>query len=84
MLKSGDYITIRNSHQLIKRGLNCLSGKTGIVSSLMISKGQLLGAYVEVTLNGRRKKYFIPTESIEGPEFINKLRSLALLKSTIL
>lgn len=84
MLKVGDQITIRYSKKLAQDGNNLLTNRIGIVSSLRMSGGNLIGVYADVKVMRRTRNYYIPLASIEGPEDINRIRTLSILKSTIL
>lgn len=84
MLKVGDEITIRYSKKLAQDGNNFLTNRTGIVSALRIFNGNLVGVYADVKVMRRIRNYYIPLASIEGPEDINRIRTLSILKSTIL
>lgn len=84
MIKIGDKITIRNSKNLARKGLNSLVNKTGIVTRILNSQGRLLGVYADVKVMRRLKNYYIPIESIEGPDAINRVRTLSIIKATIL
>lgn len=84
MLKPGDEITIRFSKQLANEGHAFLDNRIGVVSGLKMSKGKLVGVYADVKVMRRKRNYFIPLASIEGPKDINKIRTLSILKSTIL
>ena len=84
MIKIGDKITIRNSKILAQNELNSLVNKTGVVTKILNSQGRLLGVYADVKVMRRVRNYYIPVESIEGPDSINRVRSLSILKSTIL
>lgn len=84
MLKVGDKITIRYSKKLAQEGNNLLTNRIGIVSSLRMSNGNLIGVYADVKVMRRMRNYYIPLASIEGPEDINRIRTLSILKSTIL
>lgn len=84
MLKVGDTITIRYSKKLAQDGNSLLVNRTGVVSSLKISGGNLVGVYANVKVMKRIRNYYIPISSIEGPEDVNRIRTLSILKSTIL
>ena len=84
MIKIGDKVTIRNSKELARKELNVLVNKTGVVTKVLISQGRILGVYADVKVMRRVRNYYIPVESIEGPDSINRVRSLSILKSTIL
>jgi hypothetical protein len=84
MLKSGDEITVRYSQQLVKAGNNTLVNRTGIVSDLVMSDGVVIGVKANVRVVKRNRNYFIPIDSIDGIEDVNKIRTLSILKSTIL
>ena len=84
MLKIGDKITIRHSIQLAKKGNSMLVNKSGVVTKVICSNGKLLGAFADIKVMRRVKNYYIPSESIEGPESINRVRTLSILKTTVL
>lgn len=84
VLKTGDEITIRYSKKLAQNGNNMLTNKTGIVTRVLMAGGNMVGAYVDVKVMRRIRNYYIPISSIEGPEEINKIRTLSILKSTVL
>lgn len=84
MLKVGDKITIRYSKKLAQDGNNLLTNRTGVVSALKMSSGHLTGVYADVKVMKRMRNYYIPLASIEGPKDINRIRTLSILKSTIL
>lgn len=84
MLKVGDAITIRYSKKLASDGNNLLTNRVGIVTSLKMSGGKLVGVYADVKVMRRTRNYYIPLASIEGPEEVNRIRTLSLLKSTTL
>lgn len=83
-LMIGDKITIRYSKQLVDNGNNLLTNRTGIVTKLLRIGGGIVGAYVDVKVMRRMRNYYIPVCSIEGPEEIDRTRTLSILKSTIL
>lgn len=84
MIKVGDQINIRYSKKLAQDGNNLLTNRIGIVSSLRITGGKLVGVYADVKVMRRVRNYYIPLASIEGSEDINRIRTLSILKSTIL
>lgn len=83
-LKVGDEITIRYSKKLEQNGNSLLTNRTGIVTRILVVGGNLLGAYVNVLVMRRIRNFYVPISSIEGPEAINKMRTLSILKSTLL
>lgn len=83
-LKVGDKVTIRYSKKLEQNGNSLLTNRTGIVTRILFTAGNLTGAYVDVKVMRRIRNYYIPISSIEGPDLINKMRTLSILKSTIL
>lgn len=83
-LKIGDEITIRYSKKLVQNGNNTLTNKKGIVTRILATGGNMVGAYVDVKVMRRMRNYYIPISSIEGPDEINKIRTLSILKSTVL
>lgn len=84
MLRVGDKITIRPSHQLSMEGNEALVNKTGTITKLVDNNDAIYGAYVDVKIMRRVKNCFIPIKSIEGPEHVNKVRVNSILKATIL
>ena len=84
MLKIGDKITIRSSKNLARNGLNILVNKTGTITRILNSQGRLLGVYADVKVMRKIRNYYVPIESIEGPDSINRIRTLSILKSTVL
>lgn len=83
-LKVGDRVTIRYSKKLEQNGNSLLTNRTGIVTRILFTGGNLTGAYVDVKIMRRVRNYYIPISSIEGPDLINKMRTLSILKSTVL
>ena len=83
-LKVGDRVTIRYSKKLEQNGNSLLTNRTGIVTRILFTGGNLTGAYVDVNVMRRVRNYYIPISSIEGPYLINKKRTLSILKSTVL
>lgn len=83
-LKVGDRVTIRYSKKLEQNGNSLLTNRTGIVTRILFTGGNLTGAYVDVKVMRRVRNYHIPISSIEGPDLINKMRTLSILKSTVL
>jgi len=84
MLRVGDKITIRPSHQLSLAGRETLAGKSGTITKLVDGNDALGGAYVDVKIMRKVKNVFIPIRSIEGPEHVNKVRINSILKATVL
>lgn len=83
-LKVGDRVTIRYSKKLEQNSNSLLTNRTGIVTRILFTGGNLTGAYVDVKVMRRVRNYYIPISSIEGPDLINKMRTLSILKSTVL
>lgn len=83
-LAIGDKITIRQSKQLSKSGGDMLVNKTGVVTRLLKIGKNLIGVYADIKVMRRIKNYYIPACSIKGPGEVNKIRTLSILKSTIL
>lgn len=83
-LKVGDRVTIRYSKKLEQNGNSLLTNRTGIVTRILFTGENLTGAYVDVKVMRRVRNYYIPISSIEGPDLINKMRTLSILKSTVL
>lgn len=83
-LKVGDQITIRYSKKLEQNGNSLLTNRTGTVTRILFTGGNLTGVYVDVKVMRRIRNFYIPISSVEGPDIINKMRTLSILKSTIL
>ncbi len=83
-LNVGDEVTIRYSKKLEQNGNGLLANRTGKVTRVLFTGGNLTGAYVDVKVMRRIRNYYIPISSIEGPDKINQMRTLSILKSTIL
>ena len=80
-LKIGDEITIRYSKRLEQSGNSLLTNRTGVVTRVLTSGGNLTGAYVDVKVMRRIRNYYIPASSIEGSDIVNKTKTLSILKS---
>ncbi len=83
-LKVGDQITIRYSKKLEQNGNSLLTNRTGTITRILFTGGNLTGVYVDVKVMRRIRNFYIPISSVEGPDIINKMRTLSILKSTIL
>ena len=83
-LKVGDQITIRYSKKLEQNGNSILTNRTGTITRVLFTGGNLTGVYADVTVMRRIRNFYIPISSVEGPDIINKMRTLSILKSTIL
>ena len=83
-LKVGDQITIRYSKKLEQNGNSLLTNRTGTITRILFTGGNLIGVYVDVKVMRRIRNFYIPISSVEGPDIINKMRTLSILKSTIL
>lgn len=83
-LKVGDTITIRYSKKLDQNGNNLLVNRTGVVTRILTSNGEVVGVYADVLVMRRARNFYIPVCSIDGSEEINRMRNLSILKSTIL
>lgn len=84
MLRKGNKITVRYSDQLAQAGNKNLVGKTGIITKVMLGKGILGGVYADVKVFRKTKNFYIPQQSVESSEDINKARVSSLLKNTVL
>ena len=81
-LKVGDQITIRYSRKLEQNGNSLLTNRTGTITRILFTGGNLTGVYVDVKVMRRIRNFYIPISSVEGPDIINKMRTLSILKST--
>lgn len=83
-LKPGDQITIRYSRKLEQNGNNLLINRIGEITRVVKINGHITGAYVDIRVMRRVRNYYIPINSIEGPDEINKIRNMGMLKSIVL
>lgn len=81
MLIVGEQVKIRYSHRLDRLGLKNLVNRKAIVRSVVHSGDSISGAYVDVRLSKVLKRRFVPIESIENAEAVDKLRTLTFLKT---
>lgn len=81
-LKVGDQITIRYSKKLEQNSNSLLTNRTGTITRILFTGGNLTGVYVDVKVMRRIRNFYIPISSVEGPDIINKMRTLSILKST--
>lgn len=84
MLKIGDKITIRFSKKLAQNGNTLLVNRIGVITRILTNAGEIVGVYADVEVMRKLRNYYIPINSIEGVDEINKLRTLSILKSTFL
>lgn len=84
MIAPGDKITVRYSKKLAQSRNLLLVGRLGIVTRVIANGEKLSGVYADVKVMKRLRSYYIPGDSIEGVDEINQLRTLSILKSTIL
>lgn len=85
MLRTGDIVKIIYSKQLLFLDLCELVSREAIVSHIVKKDGKVKGAYV-IPQSGRLKDedWFIPIQSIESVDKIDKLRTLVIMKQTTL
>lgn len=84
MLKVGDTITVRYSKKLAQNGNSLLVNRTGKVTRVLTSNGEVVGVRADVTVMRKTRNFYIPVSSIDGSDEINRMMSLNILKSTIL
>lgn len=83
-LNIGDKVTVIYSKELEKAGQTVLVSRSGHVTDIVEDCGVIKGAYIDIMVMRRIRNYFVPINSIDGSEDINKIRTLDILKSTIL
>lgn len=83
-LKAGDKITVRYSKRLERNGNAFLANRSGVVTRVVMSGGRIAGVFADIKMVKRARNYYIPICSVDGSDDINRLRTLGILKSTIL
>lgn len=83
-LNKGDKVTVIYSKELERAAQTVLVGRLGHVTGIVEDCGVIKGAYIDIMVMRRIRNYFVPINSIDGSEDINKIRTLDILKSTIL
>lgn len=83
MIKVGDQIAIRHSSKLTGKSA-VLANRTGVVTKVIMSDNEFVGVRVDVRIMRIKKNYFVPAASIDDSYDVNRMRTLSLLKSTIL
>lgn len=86
MIQQGEIVEIKYSKALLELGLCELVTRKAQVTKIVYNKrNKEKGAYV-IPKTGRLKdeEWYIPIQSIESRESINKLRNKGILKSMIL
>ena len=84
MIKAGDKITVKYSRHLSQTGCTVLANRVGVVTQVVEHNGQLQGVYADVFVMKRTRNYYIPLDSIDGPECVNRIQSINLLKNIII
>lgn len=83
MLNEGDQIKIRYSRKLAQIGNGNLVNRKAIVKRVVHTGNSISGAIVDVKMSRTLKSKLVPIESIEGAEAVDKMRTLGLLKTSI-
>lgn len=83
-MRIGETITIRYSKKLAKNGHSILANRTGKVTRIVVSGGNITGVNVDVEIQKRTRNYFIPTCAVEGLSSLDEIKNLQILHSAIL
>ena len=84
MLKEGESVVIRSTKDLNTMRLNKLNRKRGVVDKVVYSDGRPIAAYVLFKRHKTVNKVLIPISSLEGVSTVNRIRTLNILKYTII
>ncbi len=84
MLKEGESVVIRSTKDLNTMRLDKLNRKRGVVDKVVYSDGRPIAAYVLLKRHKTVNKVLIPISSLEGVSTVNRIRTLNILKYTII
>lgn len=85
-MKPGDFVKIKYSSKLLQLGLCELVNRFGQVTKIVRDKhDRVAGAFI-IPNTGRLKndEWYIPVQSIESVETLNRIRNKGILKQTVL
>ena len=82
MIKEGEEAKIIYSRELADMRLICLVGQRGVITKCVIS-GRMPGAYIQIEVGKNKgEEWYIPLKSIQTASDVNKIRNMAILRST--
>jgi len=84
MLKQGDSVVVRSSKALNSLHLGRYNKKRGVVKKVVCSEGKPIAAYVTFKKVKEDVTILIPIKSLEGISTVNHIRTLNILKQTVL
>lgn len=84
MLKKGESVTVRSSKYLSAMRLEKLKKRRGVVDKVICSEGRPIAAYVLFKKHKTVSKVLVPISSLEGVSNVNRIRTLNILRHTIL
>lgn len=84
-LSIGEKITIKSSKKLTQSGHGLLVNRFGTITKIVYGDGgKLLGVQVDIQVTKKTRNYYIPVDSIDGIDSIDKMRTYDILKTMML
>ena len=84
MLKEGESVIVRSTKDLSAMRLEKLNKRRGIVDKVVCSDGKPIAAYVLFKKHKTVNRVLVPINSLEGVSTVNRIRTLNILKHTII
>ena len=84
MLKEGESVIVRSTKDLSAMRIEKLNKRRGVVDKVIYSEGKPIAAYVLFKKHKTVSKVLVPISSLEGVSTVNRIRTLNILKHTIL
>lgn len=84
MLKEGETVIIRETKDLNTMRLDKLNKKCGVVDKVVYSDGRPIAAYIKIKKHKTMSKVLVPINSVEGISTVHQIRTLNILKHTII
>ncbi len=84
MLRVGETVVVRGTKDLGAAHLDKFNRKRGIVDKIVCSEGRPIAAYVTFKKNKSVNKVLMPIGSLEGISTVHHVRTLNILRHTML
>ena len=84
MLKEGEAVVVRGTKDLSTMRLDKLNRRRGVVDKVVCSDGRPIAAYVIFKKHKTTNRVLVPIGSLEGVSTVNHIRTLNILKRTII
>ena len=84
MLKEGEIVIVRGTKDLSTMRLDKLNKRRGTVDKVVYSEGRPIAAYVIFKKHRKVNKVLVPINSLEGVTTVNRIRTLNILKHTVI